>query len=161
LQAALRQADPDLGTGVAGAASWLTAGPYVAARIAVALAGALGTLTLILAMVGLYGVQAQIVAQRTREVGVRMALGAASSQIERMVLRDGFRPVVQGLIIGLFLGTLARAVIRAMLTAPIAIVDPFALLVVPIPLGIAAFLASYVPARRAARVDPNVALRHL
>ena len=161
LQTALRQADPDLGTGVAGAASWLTAGPYVAARIAAALAGALGALTLILAMVGLYGVQAQIVAQRTREVGVRMALGAASSQIERMVLRDGFRPVVQGLIIGLFLGTLARAVIRATLAAPMSIVDPFTLLVVPIPLGIAAFLASYVPARRAARVDPNVALRHL
>jgi hypothetical protein len=161
LQTALRQADPDLGTGVAGAASWLTAGPYVAARIAAVLAGALGALTLVLAMVGLYGVQAQIVAQRTREVGVRMALGAAASQIERMVLKDGFRPVAQGLVIGLFLGTIVRALVRATLAAPIQLVDPLALVLVPIPLGIAAFLASYLPARRAARVDPNVALRHL
>ena len=161
LQIALRQADPDLGTGIVGAASWLTAGPFMAARIAAALAGALGVLTLILATVGLYGVQAHIVAHRTREVGVRMALGAASSQIERMVLRDGFRPVLEGLFIGLLLGTLARAAIRSLLEVPIQLVDPYALALVPIPLAIAAFVASYVPARRAARVDPNVALRHL
>jgi macrolide transport system ATP-binding/permease protein len=161
LRDAVRQADPDLGAGTSGPAYWLTAGPYVAARIAGGLAAALGALTLILAMVGLYGVQAQAVAHRTREVGVRMALGAGVSQIERMVLREGFRPVIEGLMIGLFLGTVARGAMRALIAAPIPIIDPFAIALVPIPLGIAALMACYLPARRAARVDPNVALRHL
>jgi predicted lysophospholipase L1 biosynthesis ABC-type transport system permease subunit len=161
LQAALREAAPDLPAGTSGPAYWLAAGPYVAARIAASLAGALGALTLILAMVGLYGVQAQAVAHRTREVGVRMALGADAGQIGRMVLREGFRPVVQGLLIGLVLGILTRAGIGALLFARVAIIDPFALAVVPVPLAIAAFLACYLPARRAARVEPTVALRHL
>ncbi|HET7221555.1 MAG TPA: hypothetical protein VFJ02_26045, partial [Vicinamibacterales bacterium] len=64
-------------------------------------------------------------------------------------------------LIGATFGTLARAGIRAVLVAPIEIVDPLALAIVPIPLAIAAFLACYMPARRAARVDPNVALRAL
>jgi putative ABC transport system permease protein len=100
-------------------------------------------------------------AHRTREVGVRMALGAASSQIERMILQEGFRPVMDGLLIGLCLGTVARGAIRAFLTSQVQVIDPFAIAVVPIPLATAAFLACYLPARRASRVDPNVALRHL
>jgi predicted permease len=161
LQNVLRSVDPDLGTGMAGPAFWLVAGPYVAARIGAALAGALGALTLILAMIGLYGVQAQAIAFRTRELGIRMALGAESTQIERMVLREGFRPVLEGLVLGLLFGALARGVIRSILVAPIQIVDPVSFAMVPVPLVVAAFLACYVPARRAARVDPNVALRHL
>jgi len=161
LNRAMRSAGSDMPAGVSGAAYWLLAGPYVAARIGALLAGALGLLTLILAMVGLYGVQAQMVAQRTREVGVRMALGAETSQIQRMVLRQGFMPVTQGLIIGLLLGTLVRAGLRAWLEAPVAVFDPVAFAVVPVPLAVAAFLACFVPAWRASRVDPNVALRHL
>jgi hypothetical protein len=78
-----------------------------------------------------------------------------------MVLADGFRPVIQGLALGLMLGSLARLTLRALLDAPIDLVDPVALVVVPIPLAIAAFLACRVPAHRAARVSPNVALRQL
>ncbi len=79
-----------------------------------------------------------------------------------MILREGFSPVVEGFALGLFFGTSpARAVLRAIYVGAIDLVDPVALLVVPIPLAAAAFLACYLPARRASRVDPNVALRHL
>ena len=161
LHRAMRGAATNAPIGTSGAAYWLLAGPYAAARIGTLLAAALGLLTLILAMVGLYGVQAQVVTQRTREVGVRMALGAEAAQIQQMVLRQGFIPVTQGLMIGLCLGTLVRAGLRAWLTAPVQVFDPVAFAVVPIPLALAAFLACFVPAWRASRVDPNVALRHL
>ena len=78
-------------------------------------------------MVGLYGVQSQIVAHRTREVGIRMALGALTAQIQRMVMREGFRPVAEGFALGLFFGTVARAGIRAMFVGAVDIVDPFAI----------------------------------
>jgi putative ABC transport system permease protein len=161
VQSALRRADPDFSTGTAGPGYWLLAGAFLAARIAGMLAAALGALTLILAMIGLYGVQSQVVARRTREVGVRMALGATARQIQRMVLGDGFRPVVQGLVLGLVFGTIVRLGLRAVLTGRIEVFDPLAVLVLPIPLFAAAFLACYLPARRAARVNPMVALRHL
>ena len=129
--------------------------------MAVWLATALGLLTLVLAMVGLYGIQAHVVAQRTREVGVRMALGASVAQIERLVMREGYRPLLQGLFLGLFFGVVVRLLVRAYVNANIQPFDPVAFAMVPIPLVIAASLACYLPARRAARVDPNVALRHL
>jgi putative ABC transport system permease protein len=161
LQAAVRRADPDLSATSYGPGWLMLAGPYMVARAAGLAAAALGALTLLLAMVGLYGVQSQAVAHRTREVGVRVALGATARQIERMVLSEGFRPVVQGLVLGLILGSVARLAIRTALEAPIALIDPVALLVVPVPLALAAFLAGRLPAFRAARVDPSVALRHL
>ena len=81
------------------------------------MAGALGLLTLALAMVGLYGVQAHLVARCTRELGLRMAIGASSTQIERMVLREGFAPVIQGILLGVMFGVLARLLLRALLKA--------------------------------------------
>lgn len=161
LQMAVRQADPDLSTGTAGPATMLLAGQFVAARVGGMLAAGLGALTLMLSMIGLYGVQSHIVARRTREVGVRVALGASDRQIERMVLREGFAPVVQGLVLGLFFGVLARLGLRALIVATIEIFDPIAFSVIPVVLFAAAFFACYMPARRAAHVDPNVALRQL
>ncbi len=81
-------------------------------------------------------------------------------QIKRMVLKDGYRPVLEGLAIGLFIGLAGRVIVRAYLDVDVSVVDPWMLLVVPIPLILAAFCASYLPAHRAAGVDPNVALRH-
>jgi ABC-type antimicrobial peptide transport system permease subunit len=130
-------------------------------RAAGIVAVSLGALTLLLAMVGLYGVQSQVVASRTREIGVRMSLGATAAQVRAMVLKDGYKPVFQGLAIGLFIGLAGRAIVRAYLDVNVDIVDPWMLLVVPVPLLLAAFCACYLPARRASRVDPNVALRHL
>jgi ABC-type antimicrobial peptide transport system permease subunit len=110
-------------------------------------------------MAGLYGIQSHIIANRTREIGVRMSFGATSAQIKRMVLVDGYRPVLDGLVFGLLIGLIGRACARAYLELDVAIVDPWILVVTPIPLIAAAFFACYLPARRAAAVDPNVALR--
>jgi putative ABC transport system permease protein len=106
-------------------------------------------------------VQSEIVSRRAREVGVRVALGATAQQIRRMVLGQGFRPVFQGMALGLFFGVACRFGLRAILGAPIEIFDPVAFTVVPAVLFAAAYLACLIPARRAASVDPNVALRHL
>ncbi len=161
LQSALRRADPDLGTGTAGTGTQLMSGAFVMARVAGVLAAALGALTLILAMVGLYGIESHLVAWRTRELGVRVTLGAATWQLEGMVIREGARPVAEGVVIGLVLGAIARLAIRAIVAAPIQVIDPLAFALVPVPLFVAALVACYLPARRAARVDPNVALRQL
>jgi putative ABC transport system permease protein len=88
-----------------------------------------------------------------------MSLGATTAQIKRMVLRDGYRPVLEGLGLGLFIGLVGRAIVLAYLDVDGRVIDPWTFLVAPVPLILAAFWACYLPARRAACVDPNVALR--
>jgi len=78
-----------------------------------------------------------------------------------MVLRDGARPVFKGLAIGLFVGVAGRAAVRGYLEIDSSVIDPWMLVLVPVPLILAGLCACYLPARRAAAVDPNVALRHL
>jgi putative ABC transport system permease protein len=161
LRRALRQVDPDLAVEIIATGRTVLAGPQVFLRAVGFTALALGGLTLALAMVGLFGIQSHIVAHRTREIGVRISLGASPRQIQRMVLRDGYRPVVEGLALGLFLGVSGRVIVRAYTDVDVSVVDPWLFFVVPIPLIVAAFCACYFPAHRAAGVDPNVALRHL
>jgi predicted permease len=161
LRGALRHVDPDLAVEVIGTGRTVLAGASVFLRAIGAAALALGAITLALAMVGLFGIQSQLVAQRTREIGVRISLGASPRQIQRMVLRDGCRPVVEGLALGLFIGVAGRVIVRAYTDLQMNVVDPWLFFVVPIPLIVAAFCACYFPAHRAAGVDPNVALRHL
>jgi len=161
LREALHRADPDVAVDMSGTGRAVLAGPWVLLRAVGVAALALGALTLLLAMVGLFGIQSHIVARRTREIGVRMALGATGAQIQRMVLKDGYRPVLEGLAIGLFIGLAGRAIVRAYLDIDVSVVDLWMLAIVPIPLILAAFCACYLPAHRAAGVDPNVALRHL
>jgi predicted permease len=164
IRQAIRQADPDLAIERAGTGPAVLAGPFVFLRAAGFLALGLGGLTLLLAMVGLFGVQSHIVGHRTREIGIRMSFGASAQQIRRMVLKDGYGPVLQGLALGLFIGVSGRAIIvsyMALKPGEIPIVDPWMVSLVPIPILVAAFWACYLPARRAARVDPNVALRQL
>jgi ABC-type antimicrobial peptide transport system permease subunit len=111
-------------------------------------------------MVGLFGVQSHVVAHRTREIGVRMAVGASAWQIKLMVLKDGYRPVFEGLVLGLWGGIAGRIILRSYMELEDAtIVDPWMLVLTPIPLIAAAFWACYLPAARAASVDPTVALR--
>ena len=161
LQNVIRQSDADIGIERIGSAHAVLAGPFVYLRAAGIVAVSLGALTLLLSMVGLYGVQSHVVTHRTREIGVRMSLGATAAQVRAMVLRDGYKPVLQGLGIGLFIGIAGRAIVRSYIAVEVAVFDPWMLLLVPIPLLFAAFLACFLPARRASRVDPNVALRHL
>lgn len=161
LRRAVRQVDSTVPVLTAGTGPQVLAGNYVLLRVVTALVIVLGGLTLVLAMVGLYGILSQVTTWRMREFGVRMALGATAGRLRRMALAQGFRPVIVGLVIGLGGGTLLRAALRAYLNAPIDLIDPLALVFVPIPFMVAASLACYLPARRASRVDPNVALRDL
>src|SRR3954452_2354689 len=156
---AVRRADPDVAVDTIGSGPSVLAGPFQMLRGLGLTAIALGAITLLLAMAGLYGIQSHVIANRTREIGVRMSFGATSAQITRMVLMDGYRPVLDGLVFGLLIGLIGRAYARAYLELDVAIVDPWILVVTPIPLIGAAFFACYLPARRAAAVDPNVALR--
>lgn len=111
-------------------------------------------------MVGLYGVQSHGVAERTREFGVRMSFGATAAQIRALVLTDGYRPVLQGLGLGSLFGFIGRGLIRAFWWDGMSLADAWMLLLVPMPLLLAAFLACFLPAWRASKVDPNIALRH-
>ncbi len=118
-----------------------------------------GVLAMILASIGLYGVVAFSVAQRTREVGIRVALGAPRSRVVKMVVMEGMALVTAGVVIGLGLGMAAtRPLSGLLIDVPAA--DPLTFAGVSLLLAGVAFIASYVPARRAARVDPMVARRY-
>jgi predicted permease len=119
---------------------------------------AFATLSLLLAAVGLYGVLSYLVSQRITEIGLRMALGAQRSEVLRLVLVDGLRPVLVGLLIGLAGGAAAAASIRSILygTSPL---DPIVLVTMVGSLLLTALLACAVPAIRASRIEPMQALR--
>jgi ABC-type antimicrobial peptide transport system permease subunit len=112
-----------------------------------------------LAAIGIYGVIAYSVTQRTREIGIRMALGAQRTQMLSMILRQSLTLVVVGLAVGLFASLGATRVLATMLYG-VGATDIATYSLVVLLLGGAAFLASYIPARRAMRVDPMVALRY-
>jgi putative ABC transport system permease protein len=127
-------------------------------RVGASLLSGASAVAVVLAAIGLYGVIAYSVARRTREIGIRMALGAARSSVLALVMRQGLAVAGIGLIIGAVLAIAATQVLAGVLygitaTDPVAWAGAVALL-----LGIAA-LANLVPARRAARVEPTVALR--
>jgi putative ABC transport system permease protein len=117
-----------------------------------------GGIALLLAMIGLYGVRAYSVARRTREIGIRMALGASAAETQRMVLREGVQLLAVGTAIGLGLSLLIGMVLSGMLYR-VQSADPLVFSVAVALMGGVSLLACYVPARRAARVDPTVALR--
>jgi hypothetical protein len=128
-------------------------------RLGAELAGALGLFALILATVGMSGVFAYVVQQRTKEIGIRMALGARPAQAVRLVLGTSSRAVFVGLFAGFAIALPASRLLRSFLYGASAL-DPVAYLSVAGILAIAAIAASYVPARRAARIDPVTTLRH-
>lgn len=129
------------------------------ARTASALSVSLGLLALLLAVVCLYGVMAYSVAQRTREIGIRIALGAQRSDVLRLILIQGLRLVTLGVAIGVAGGAALSRVLSSLLFG-LSPVDPVAYLSVSVFLMAVAFVATYMPARRAATVDPMVALRY-
>jgi predicted permease len=127
-------------------------------RAVASLAGVFGMVALILAAIGLYGVTAYNVAQRTNEIGIRMALGAGRSQVMQLVLSGAFKRVLIGLIIGLPLAVAAGKLISAQLYG-VSSWDPIALSVAATALATCSFLAAIIPANRAASISPTDALR--
>lgn len=128
-------------------------------RFTTLLLGALAGTALLLAIVGIYGVIAWSVAERTQEMGIRMALGAARIDILKQVLRQGFRLALYGIAIGLA-ASLALTRYLASQLYRVSVTDPATFAAAALLFGAVALLASYVPARRATRVDPLIALRY-
>jgi ABC-type antimicrobial peptide transport system permease subunit len=128
-------------------------------RLISTLSGGFAVLATLLAAIGLYGVLAYTVAQRTREIGVRMALGAGQQRVRRMILAHVGRMTIVGGIVGLvgayFLGRAAQSLLFEVQGN-----DPLVFVGVALLLAGVAFTAGYLPARRASKVDPMVALRY-
>jgi predicted lysophospholipase L1 biosynthesis ABC-type transport system permease subunit len=127
-------------------------------RAVASLAGLFGIVALLLAAVGVYGVTAYTVAQRTNEIGIRMALGADRAKVVQLVLHGAFKRVVVGLLLGLPLAIGAGRLISAQLYG-VSSWDPFALTVAASALALCAFFATIIPAGRAASISPVDALR--
>lgn len=136
----------------------LTAVGLFAQRIAAWVAGSLGGVALLLALIGIYGVTAFGVAQRTRELGIRIALGSSRSRLLGMVVGHGFRLASLGVALGVLLSIAATRLLESLLLG-VSGTDPVALGGAGVLLVGAALLASWIPALRAARIDPMVALR--
>jgi putative ABC transport system permease protein len=156
---AVHQVDPRLPLASVQTMEDVTAASLGRPRFLFALAGTFAVIALVLGALGVYGVLAYGVARRTREIGLRLALGARPRAVAGLVLRDGGRLVVAGIALGLLGAILLARVLRGLLFG-VAPFDPITLLVAPLALTIAALLAVWIPARRAARLDPMEALRH-
>jgi predicted permease len=132
---------------------------YWGARVAAGMASTFGVLALVLATMGLYSVMTYTVSQRTHEIGIRMALGAALRDVVRLVIGQGMRMALIGVALGLAVALLLTRALASLLLG-IGTTDLVTFVGVPLLLVAVALLACYIPARRAARVNPLVALRH-
>ena len=154
----VQQLDPNLAfTNVQTAGEILSQGLWTA-RMEAALLGLFGLLALVLASVGIYGVLAYSVTQRTAEVGIRMALGAQPREVLRLVLRQGMTLAAIGTVLGLVAGLLLARTTASLLYG-VSATDPVIYVGITVLLLSVALLACYIPARRATRIDPVVALR--
>jgi putative ABC transport system permease protein len=133
--------------------------PLFPARATGLLLGTSGVLAVVLTVIGLFGVIAYVVSQRTHEIGVRMALGAGRTDVVKMVMHQGLRVTLIGLTIGLVAACAAARLLSPLLYG-IGANDPATLTGVAAGLTAVAMLACYIPARRATRVNPSVALRY-
>ncbi len=158
---AIRAIDPNLPVYDARTLTEHTHGALFAQRMAANLLGLMGVLALLLASIGLYGVMAYAVSQRTQEMGIRLALGASPSSLLGMIVTQGMKLTTIGLAIGLALALGAFGSIGAVRTLlpGISPMDPITFVAVPFVLASVALLATWIPGRRAGKVDPLVALR--
>ncbi len=132
--------------------------PLFPAKMAAGVLASFGVLALLLAAVGIYGVMSYVVAGRTREIGLRMALGAQTGDVLRLILRQGMLLAAIGALIGLAVGLGGGRLLKTLLYG-VSAADPFTFGAVTLLLGSVTFLACWLPAHRATRVDPMIALR--
>jgi ABC-type antimicrobial peptide transport system permease subunit len=130
-----------------------------AARMASTLTSLFGLTALMLAGIGLYGVMSYAVSRRTREIGIRMALGAERSEVLRLVIKQGLLLTGIGIALGLLAAVMLTRLLRSLLYE-VGTTDPLTFGFVALLLAAVALLACYIPAQRATKVDPLVALRH-
>jgi len=159
LKRAIAGIDPSLAVGRVATMDERVAAALARPRVNALLLGGFAVTALVLAALGIYGVIAYGVAQRTRELGIRMALGARSDDVLRLVLRQGMAPVLAGLALGLGGAAVGSRVLRGLLFG-VGGTDPVTYAGVAGFLAAVALLASYLPARRAALADPVAALRN-
>ncbi|HZN06949.1 MAG TPA: ABC transporter permease [Pyrinomonadaceae bacterium] len=131
-----------------------------ATRLASTLISIFGVVALLLASIGLYGVMAWMVSQRTREVGIRMALGARPGDVLTLIIKQGIVLTLVGVVVGLLAALAATRLIDTQQLYGVSATDPFTFAVIAVLLTAVSLLACYLPARRATRVDPLKALRY-
>ncbi|HEX9761265.1 MAG TPA: FtsX-like permease family protein, partial [Candidatus Acidoferrales bacterium] len=158
IQSAIWQVNPEQPFYITATMDELLARSLAQRRFTMASLGGFAALALLLAAVGIYGVVSQATAQRTHEIGVRMALGAQRSDVLRMILRQGMTVVIAGAALGVA-GALALVRFVAALLYGVRPADPLTFAAVVLLLLGAALVACWIPARRATRVHPMVALR--
>lgn len=159
MRTSLRQLDADVPMFRVRSMAQVSANAVAQPRLYLVLIACFATTAMLLAAIGLYGVMAFAVGQRTREIGIRLALGARCGAVLRMVMRQAGVLAVAGVAVGLAAAALASRVLRAQLFE-VAPTDTATYVAVGLGLLAVAFIASWIPARRAARVDPLTALRH-
>ena len=158
VRALVRELNPNLPVTTAMPLSDVTALILIPQRIAGAVAASLGIVVLLLAAIGIYGVTSYSVGRRTREIGIRMALGADRGSVLGLVIRQGLVLTAMGVGLGLAAGAAGAQVLRSLLFG-VSPLDPVAFGGAALLFGVVSLAASYLPARRAARVDPMRALR--
>ena len=158
LARAVREADPDQPTHSVRTMEQVQAAATASRRFSIQLLGGFACLALLLAAIGIYGVMAYLVNQRTREIGIRMALGARPGSVVRLVVSYAVRLAAGGIVLGIVGAGLLTRIIAGMLF-DVSPTDPWTFAIIALMLLATALLATLTPARRAARVDPMVALR--
>jgi ABC-type antimicrobial peptide transport system permease subunit len=159
LQGEVRQADPNLPVYDVKTMDRVVEEDLFAARLVAVLSGSFAGLAALLAALGIYGVLAYLVVQRTREIGIRMALGAEAGNVRWLIFKEVGSMVITGVIVGLPLAYVLARLSESLLFGVNAN-NPSIYLLGLVLIAVVALVACYVPARRATRVDPLVALRY-
>jgi putative ABC transport system permease protein len=157
IRAEMRTVDPEIPLARINTIEQLVEESVAQPKFRTFLVGVFSAVAMMLAAIGIYGVVAYSVAQRTHEIGIRMALGALPADVMRLVVRQGMSLTLAGVVIGL-VGAFALTRVMSNLLFGVGANDPATFIAISLLLILVSFLACYLPARRAARLDPMVAL---